>query len=155
MPPTFGQVTAAPATAATIANARAGWVLALEQPAYLVAGSQDYSFSQKRLLLVSPTADRYKVLDLPSGATDEVTSVLHWTAGEGRALVRIMSGEYRWIDLRTGDLSAVAGVPALAQFVGVASTGNKIWQTESSSVAVTPDGVATTLAYTLPQAEGR
>ena len=155
VPPTFGQVTAAPATAATIADARAGWVLALEQPAYLVAGSQDYSFSQKRLLLVSPTADRYVVLDLPSGATDEVTSVLHWTAGEGRALVRIMSGEYRWIDLTTGGLSAVDGVPALAQFVGVASTGNLIWQTELELVAVTPDGVATTLAYTLPQAEGR
>ena len=60
---------------------------------------------------------------MPSGTTDEVSDVLHWTAGQGHALVRIMSGEFRWIDLRTGDLSTVEGVPALAQFVGVASTG--------------------------------
>ena len=65
MPPTFGQVTAVQATAATITNARAGWVLAVEQPVYVVDGPPEYFFSQKRLLLVSPTGDRYKPSTCP------------------------------------------------------------------------------------------
>ena len=154
VPPTFGQATTAPATAATIANARAGWVLVIEQPVYLTAGSPDYVSSQKRLLAISPTGERYTLLDLPSGAQDEVMELLHWSAGENRALVRVSSGDPRWIDLSTGALDPVAGAPEQGRWVDVASTGNMIWQTDGELVAVTPAGVATVLAHSVPLLEG-
>ncbi|WP_315093018.1 hypothetical protein [uncultured Cellulomonas sp.] len=154
VPPTFGQVATQPATPALVAGATPGWVLAIEAPVYYVEGSDLFSTSAERLLLLSPAGDRYKLLDLRSGDDDKVLGVLHWTAGDDRALVLGADSEPRWLDLSTGTLSAVPGTPANARWIGVASTGNLIWQTAMELVAVTPDGAATTLAYTLPQTEG-
>ncbi|KQR17199.1 hypothetical protein [Cellulomonas sp. Leaf334] len=160
VPASFGQPDSEPITRSVLAQAEPGWVLAMYTPSYVTAGSDEWVAGSSVLYAASPSGDRYKVLDLPAGP-DEIARVVHWKAGESRAIVQLIAGPHRYLDLLTGVLTPVPGAPENAFWIGVASTGSTVWQTYEENlsgsgylVSVTPDGVTTTFAGLWPQLVG-
>ena len=126
VPTSFGQPDAEPITPSVLAQSKPGWVLAMYTPSYVTEGSDEWVSGQSVLYAASPSGDRYQVLELPSGA-DEIAQVIHWKAGESRALVQLIAGPHRYLDLLTGALSPVPGAPEEGRWLGVVSTGNTVW----------------------------
>ena len=160
VPASFGQPDSQPITPSVLAQATPGWVLAMYTPSYVTAGSGEWISGSSVLYAASPSGDRYQVLELPTGP-DEIAQVVHWTAGESRALVQLVAGPHRYLDLLTGALSPVPGAPEEARWLGVVSTGSTVWQTHEVDLAgnghlvsVTPDGTATTFPGLWPQVMG-
>ena len=160
MPASFGQPDSEQITPSVLAQAEPGWVLAMYTPSYVTAGSDEWVSGSPVLYAASPSGDRYKVLDRPAGP-DEIARVLHWRAGESRAIVQLIAGNRTGTSPLTGALTPVPGAPENAFWIGVASTGSTVWQTYEENlsgsgylVSVTPDGVATTFAGLWPQLVG-
>lgn len=114
-------------------QATAGWVLAVHHPVYApqddLAGEDGVEVGAA-LYLLSPQGERYKVRDLP---LEQPVRLLHWAAGETRALVAVGSWDDTpgstpaWIDLRTGEVSDVAGASD-GIFVGMRADGTTLWR---------------------------
>ncbi|GIG20692.1 hypothetical protein Cch01nite_14160 [Cellulomonas chitinilytica] len=136
------QPSSVPVTAAILAGAEEGWVLAVYAPEYVrsTADGNDERIAVGRpvLYLVSPSGDRYRMFDVPRDV-----HLVHWTAGERRALVSLESGPHRWLDLQTGQLSATGGPSDDDSWVGVDAAGRTIWQAPSGDVlALAADGTS-------------
>ncbi|WP_456845190.1 hypothetical protein, partial [Cellulomonas sp. P5_C6] len=112
-----------------------GWVLAQSRPSY---GPQDGVSGEGTdvadvVYLVSPQGGRYRVLDRPLSAG---LALLHWRAGEARALVLEYADGSRssadsrpaWLDLRDGSTTPVEGVGALPELVTMTVDGTTVWR---------------------------
>jgi|GEM_PF-1681997 len=157
VPASFGQPSSVPVTPAILAGAKAGWMLAMYAPMYDSSAVSDVVASgQTVLYLVSPVGDFYRLFDVPEGDQGSYW-LIHWTAGQDRALVAMPDTTYRWLDLRTGGLSPVDNVPAGHQFVGVDARGRTIWQAYDAAGTVratAPDGTFTDLVTGLAPLSG-
>jgi hypothetical protein len=144
-PTSWAQPSSVPVTPAVLTRATAGWVLSVYEPTYLVStedgGDEAVDTGPAVLYLVSPTGDRYRMFD----AGPDRYWVVHWTAGEQRALVALMDdGPYRWLDLRTGALSLVDGVAADDDLVARDRRGHLVFQTGDGRLrSIAPDGTST------------
>jgi hypothetical protein len=148
VPATFGQLSSEPVTDAILASAGEGWTLATYAPIYTLDADVDgaeHDPTTQVLYLVSPQGSRFKVLDLSWNENSSVSQIVHWKAGERRALVTDLNGTYKWLDLRTGRLTDAARPSDDARWLGVVSTGSTIWQASAGTVfSVAPDGTVTT-----------
>ncbi|GIG20690.1 hypothetical protein Cch01nite_14140 [Cellulomonas chitinilytica] len=126
-----------------------GWVLTIHRPEVPWDGrGLQPGPVRHTVVLVSPTGDRYRVVDLP---LDRSVTVLHWDAGSTTAVVTIFgtgglaegSEARAELDLTTGtltptpvDLGEYAGGP---HYVGLAADGAELWSTATSTDAYTAD----------------
>ncbi|WP_426593843.1 hypothetical protein ACPPVS_18970 [Cellulomonas sp. McL0617] len=149
VPASFGQPPSTPVTDAILTSATEGWSLALDLPAYRVAGGTDEIVGTEALYLLSPTGDRYKLLDLPENPPVAVNQLTYWKAGEPRALVSTSTQAgvpgYAWLDLRTGELTSASAPPGWTAWIGVSATGSMVWEamTDRTYSVVAPDGTTT------------
>ncbi|KQY46373.1 hypothetical protein [Cellulomonas sp. Root137] len=153
VPATFGQPASEPVTDAILSSATEGWSLVVDQPTYYVGSTGAGVSGTPALYLLSPTADRYRLVDLPNGPTVRVSQLQHWKAGDRRALVEVYvgttgdDGEFqftgtapRWIDLLTGQMTDVVSPGQASRWVGIDSTGSTVWQDKDGFYVVAPDG---------------
>jgi len=124
-----------------------GWVLTIyeSKPASFDGG--DPPLVAHTVVLVSPTGDRYRVVDLP---LDQAVYLLRWDAGSTTAVVSRsrmyddLDGDTRAVlDLTTGTMTATevglshyGGGPF---YVGRAADGAELWTTGTSTDSVTSD----------------
>ena len=155
VPISFGQPLSAPVTDSLFASASEGWSLALVTPAYRVDGSTEEQSATTSLYLLSPTGDRYKVLDLPENMPMMVNQLVHWEAGAPQVWIDTFTQDgvhgYAWLDLRTGELTGAPGPTPGAAWIGLAANGSTIWDADGVYYVVAPDGTTTsqTAAATL------
>lgn len=121
----------------TLEAATPGWVLTTQRPTYLAADFSD-GVTAHVLDLVSPAGERYRVLDLPPELRIDVA---RWTAGEPEALVVVGTdgtappGPAR-LDLRTGELTPLAGLPEFATHLARTPDGTDLWADGDGRVVV-------------------
>lgn len=116
-----------------------GWVLTTQWPTYL-SDQLEGTATAHVLDLVSPDGERYRVLDLP---LDLRIDLARWTAGELEALVVVgpdgegaaVAGPAR-LDLRTGELAALAGLPEFSRYLARTPDGADLWDGGDSRVLV-------------------
>lgn len=122
----------------TLEAATPGWVLTTQRPVYLSGDPVTDSDPTAHVVdLVSPTGERYRVVDLP---TDRWTAVVRWDAGSTQALVRTSGGDGRdqgaTLDLTTGALTPLDGLDEVSGYVGRTGQGLDLWTTYTGDVLV-------------------
>ena len=123
-----------PLPAGVLEDASTGWVLAVHRPAWLPVddSADERTVVANVVYLVAPTGERYRLLDLP---LEPRTDVLHWRAGDTRALVATTQADGSMprpgmLDLRDGTLTPVS-TPESSWYAGTTASGSHLWVTDT------------------------
>lgn len=122
----------------TLEAATPGWVLTTYQPVHVGGDTGTGSGPTAHVLdLVSPTGERYRVLDLPA---DRRTTLARWDAGSMQALVLAdradRADQGATLDLTTGRLTPLDGLDEVSGYVGLTGQGLDLWTTDAGDVLV-------------------
>ncbi|WP_421735644.1 hypothetical protein [Cellulomonas sp.] len=137
-----GVPTLTPAPDGLLDRTGPGWVLANFRPQTLQHAYEDGLVEANVLVLISPTGERYRLVDLP---LDEDVLLATWTPGSATAVVTTGPGgpaHRAVVDLRTGTVTVDdRGMPAGLGYLGRAGDGSELWTQTGSDGA----GAATSL----------
>lgn len=113
-----------------------GWVLTTQRPSYFSGDPVTASEPTAHVLdLVSPSGERYRVLDLP---IDGWVPIVRWEAGQTHALVTTISEEGEnqaaTVDLLTGVITPLDGAVGVSDHVGRTGDGLDLWSSYDNEV---------------------